>query len=163
MSEYQLTRKILARSFAQTWAGAKLEWELAEVSKAGPPEVCLCGHFPIIELCLIVNKVTKHEAIVGNCCARKFLGLPADKIAAALERVRKDPRRSLNAEAIPYAFKMGWLTEWERRYYLDIMGKRGLSPGQLSKRTEINVSLVKKMRAYEYTRGRDRARGRRFG
>ena len=62
MSEYQLTREIIALSFAQTWTEAKLEWEIAEVYRAGQPDACLCGHFPIIEVCVLVNKATRHEA-----------------------------------------------------------------------------------------------------
>ena len=33
MSEYRLTQEIMDRSFAKTWAEAKLEWEIAEVYK----------------------------------------------------------------------------------------------------------------------------------
>ena len=166
MSEYQLTREIIALSFAQTWTEAKLEWEIAEVYRAGQPDACLCGHFPIIEVCVLVNKATRHEAKVGNCCAKKFLGLRPDDILRALERVKRNPKKSLNAEAIAYAFKMGWITEWERRFYFDIEGMRGLSDGQISKRTEINKYLSKKMRAHEYASGRRgcgkvRARGAR--
>ena len=38
MSEYRLTQEIMDRSFAKTWAEAKLEWEIAEVYKAYEPE-----------------------------------------------------------------------------------------------------------------------------
>ena len=35
MSEYRLTQEIMDRSFAKTWAEAKLEWEIAEVTGQG--------------------------------------------------------------------------------------------------------------------------------
>ena len=54
---------------------------------------------------------------------------------------------------------MGWITPWERKFYFDIEGMRGLTDGQISKRTEINNNLVKKMRVHEYTSGR-RVRGK---
>lgn len=166
MSEYRLAQEILARSFAQTWAEAKLEWEIAEVYRARQPDACLCGHFPIIEVCVLVNKVTRHEAKVGNCCAKKFLGLRPDDILRALERVERNPKKALNAEAIAYAFKMGWITPWERKFYSDIVGMRGLTDGQISKRTEINEDLVNKMREHEYAScrmgsGKVRVRGAR--
>ena len=154
MSQYQLAQEIIALSFAQTWAEAKLEWEIAEVYRAGQPDACLCGHLPLIEVCVLVNKVTRHEAKVGNCCAKKFLGLRPDDILRALERVKRNPKKALNAEAIAYAFKMGWITLWEKRFSFDIEGVKSLSDGQISKRTEINENLVKKMRAYEYASGR---------
>jgi hypothetical protein len=68
MPEFQLTTEIIARSVATTWDAAKLEWSLLEVYEAEEPETCLCGHFPIIELCVLSNRRNQAEATVGNCC-----------------------------------------------------------------------------------------------
>jgi len=163
MSEYQLTREIIALSFAQTWTEAKLEWEIAEVYRAGQPDACLCGHFPIIEVCVLVNKATRHEAKVGNCCAKKFLGLRPDDILRALERVKRNPTKSLNAEAVQHAFKVGWIDEWERKFCLDILrkgrgirGKRKLSDKQTRMKIKINEKIAEKMRTHSHARGRSR-------
>lgn len=111
MSEYQLTERILALSAAKTWDEAKLEWSLAKVCKANEPSTCLCGHYPIIELCTIRNCVTGRSTIVGNCCVKKFLGLSSHKIFQAVARVEKDGWRALNAETIDYAYRnIGSLT-----------------------------------------------------
>lgn len=146
MSEYTLTEEIITRSVAEDWDAAKLEWSLFEVYEAEEPETCLCGHFPIIELCVLQNKHNHDFATVGNCCVKKFLGLESDKIFQAVKRVRKDSERALNAEAIEYGFNKGWINSWEKRFYLDTMRKRNLSPKQKTKRIQINEKFSQNLK-----------------
>jgi hypothetical protein len=146
MSEYQLTSQILQFSVARTWDEAKLEWGLLEVYEAEQPETCLCGHFPIIELCVLLNRRNQHQATVGNCCVKKFIGLPSDKIFQAVKRVRKDESKSLNAEAIQHAFDRSWISAWEKDFYFNILRKRNLSPKQAAKKAEINERILQRMK-----------------
>lgn len=146
MSEYKLASEIIALSDADNWDAAKLEWALQEVYEAEEPEKCLCGHFPIIELCILNNKHNGNHATVGNCCVKKFIGLPSDKIFQAVKRVRKDTSKSLNSEAIDHAFNRGWLTSWERDFYFDIMRKRDLTARQASKKQQINELVLQRMK-----------------
>lgn len=146
MPEYQLTSAIIERSHAKTWDEAKLEWALAEVYEADEPETCLCGHYPIVELCVLRNTRNQADATVGNCCVKKFIGLPSDKIFHAVKRVRKDASKSLNAEAIQHAFDRRWINEWECTFYFDIMRKRKLTAGQAAKKREINGLVLTRMR-----------------
>ncbi|WP_175673097.1 hypothetical protein [Burkholderia ambifaria] len=145
MSEFKLTAEIIARSKAKTWDLAKTEWSLAEVYEAEEPETCLCGHFPIIEICTLKNRVTGQTADVGNCCVKRFIGLPSDKIFQAVKRVRKDPSKSLNGEAIAHAFEKAWINEWERDFYLKIMRKRVLTSKQSEKKIQINEKIAMRM------------------
>lgn len=145
MSKYQLTKEIVARSESKIWDAAKLEWALEEVYESEVPETCLCGHFPIIEICLLRNKRNRNTATVGNCCVKKFIGLPSDKIFQAVKRVRKDAEKSLNAEAIQHAFDRGWISEWEKDFYFDIMRKRNLSLKQAAKKEQINEKFLHNM------------------
>ncbi|RQR47343.1 hypothetical protein DIE21_27525 [Burkholderia sp. Bp9140] len=145
MSEFKLTAEIIARSKANTWNLAKTEWSLAEVYEAEEPETCLCGHFPIIEICTLKNRVTGQTADVGNCCVKRFIGLPSDKIFQAVKRVRKDPSKSLNGEAIAHAFEKAWINEWERDFYLKIMRKRVLTSKQSEKKIQINEKIAMRM------------------
>lgn len=146
MSEYRLTKEIIARSVSSNWDEAKLEWELSEVYETDEPETCLCGHYPIIECCVLSNKLNRSSATVGNCCVKKFIGLPSDKIFQAVKRVRKDQEKSLNAEAIDHAYRSGWINEWEKNFYFDNMRKRNLTPKQRAKKLEINRQMLAKMR-----------------
>lgn len=146
MSQFQLTAEIINRSNAHTWDAAKLEWALLEVYEADEPETCLCGHFPIIELCVLHNKQNNSQATVGNCCVKKFIGLPSDKIFQAVKRIRKDLSKSLNAEAVDHAFTRGWLSEWERTFYFDIMRKRSLTAKQKAKKQQVNELVLSRMK-----------------
>jgi hypothetical protein len=146
VSKYLLTSEILSRSVARTWDEAKLEWSLLEVYESEEPETCLCGHFPIVELCVLTNRKNRMQATVGNCCVKKFIGLPSDKIFQAVKRIRKDESKSLNAEAIQHAFDRRWISEWEKDFYFNIMRKRNLSEKQATKKGEINQSVLARMK-----------------
>lgn len=146
MAEFQLTREILARSTTNTWDAAKLEWVLYEVFESDEPETCPCGHYPIIENCVLRNKTNGIFATVGNCCVKKFIGLPSDLIFQAVKRVRSDLSKSLNAEAIAYARDRDWINDWEQDFYFRIMRKRNLSEKQASKKRQINEKFVLRMR-----------------
>lgn len=127
MPEFKLITEICSLSQANSWDQAKREWSLEDVYEADEPETCLCGHFPIIEVCMLTNTLNGNSATVGNCCVKKFIGLPSDKIFQAVKRVRKDKSKSLNAAAIDHDFTKGWINNWERDFYLDIMRKRQLT------------------------------------
>ena len=146
MSEFRLAKEIIDRSHAKTWDQAKLEWVLNDVYEALEPETCLCGHYPIIELCNLRNKASGAFATVGNCCVKKFIGLPSDLIFQAVKRIRYDNTKSLNAEAIDYAHSKGWITDWDQTFYFDIMRKRKLSAKQESQKVRINVKFIANMR-----------------
>lgn len=146
LPEFRLTSEIINRSVSQTWDEAKLEWSLLEVYEADEPETCLCGHYPIIELCVIQNRLNGGRATVGNCCVKRFVGLPSDEIFQGVKRVRKDKSKSLNAEAIHHAFERGWIDSWQHDFYLDVMRKRRLTVKQKAKKLEINERVLQKMK-----------------
>ena len=141
-NQYQLTREIIARSSSQTWDEAKLEWELFSIYRQTEPDTCLCGHFPILELCVLRNRINGNEAIVGNVCVKKFLGLPSDLIFQAIARVSKDLSKGLNTETLDHARRKGWINDWEKEFYSDTMRKRSLSDKQLVKRVQINRKIM---------------------
>lgn len=146
VSEFKLIEEIIKLSSSNIWDTAKLEWKLDEIYEADEPRRCLCGHFPIIETCILKNKVNSNPATVGNCCVKKFIGLPSDKIFQAIKRVRKDSEKSLNVEAIDYAFNKHWINTWEKIFYLDVMRKRKLTVNQLQKKIQINEKLARNMK-----------------
>jgi len=146
MSGYKLASEIIALSTATVWDAAKLEWSLHEVFEADEPETCLCGHFPIIENCVLRNKTNGKFATVGNCCVKKFMGLPSDLIFQAVKRIRADSTKSLNAQAITYARERGWINDWESDFYFRIMRKRVLSDKQAAKKRQINEKFSLQMK-----------------
>ena len=123
-----------------------MEWALEEVFEADEPGTCLCGHFPIIELCILLNRLNGVRVTVGNCCVKNIIGLPSDRIFQAIKRIRRDESASLNAEAIEHAFRRGWIDDWQRKFYLDVMRKRNLTEKQLTKKLAINDLVLRNMK-----------------
>lgn len=145
MPEYKLTTEIINRSQSNNWDAAKLEWLLQDVFESDDPDTCLCGHFPINEICILRNRLSGNQVIVGNRCVKKFIGLPSDKLFQAIKRIRKDLESSLNADAIQHALERGWINQWERDFYLDVMRKRILSPKQTAVKVRINEKVLRNM------------------
>ena len=55
MAEFKLISEIISRSVADQWEEAKQEWTLKQIYMADEPEICLCGHYPIIECCILLS------------------------------------------------------------------------------------------------------------
>ena len=146
MSEYTLTKEILNLSESISWDEAKREWKLHNIYEADEFETCLCGHYPIKEVCVLQNSENKNLATVGNCCVKKFIGLPSDLIFQAVKRVRKDENKSLNLQAITHAYTKGWINDWEYKFSVDTMAKRKLTGSQLEKRMQVNKKLLNNMK-----------------
>lgn len=138
----QLKEAILALSAATDWEVARKEWSLVDISEADEPQTCLCGHFPIVEICTIANRVTNRQAEIGNRCVKRFLGLRSDLIFTAIKRIRKDIEKSLNADAIVFFHERGLLNAWEYGFLNDTMSKRSLSESQKAIRIELNRKVL---------------------
>ena len=138
----QLKERILAMSQATDWEVARKEWGLVGIHDGDEPETCLCGHFPIIEICHIHNRVTGKSTDVGNRCVKRFLGFRSDLIFAAIKRIRKDPTKALNANAVAYFHERRLLNAWEYGFLQSTMRKRNLSAAQLATRLKINQKVL---------------------
>ncbi len=153
MSEFRLTSEIIARSTSKVWDQAKREWRLIEVYESDTPETCLCGHFPIIEICVLKNSTTNTVVDVGNCCVKKFIGINSPLIFEGLKRVQKDVTAALNEAAIDYAVDRKWINSWEEGFLRDTMRKRSLTGSQIATRTKINTKVITN---FKFNKGRGR-------
>lgn len=145
-NEYQLTQRILELSESDQWALARTEWDLEEIHFNDEPTTCLCTHFPIIEVCVLRNRRNSNVAEVGNVCVNKFIGLPSMIIFDGLKRVAKEDSKALNSDAAQYAYRKGWVNDWEYRFLNDTRRKQLLSGKQMAKRQEINQRILFKMK-----------------
>ena len=145
-NEYQLAQRIVELSEADNWQGARAEWDLHEVYFSDEPEKCLCSHYPIIEVCVLYNRMNGSLAEVGNVCVNKFIGLPSKIIFDGLKRVAKDQSKALNADASHYAFRKGWVNGWEYGFLNSTARKLVLTGSQIAKRIEINSRVLAKIR-----------------
>jgi hypothetical protein len=106
------------------------------------PGTCLCGHFPIIEHCVLRNCKTGKKTVVGNCCVKKFMGLSEELLFRLLRRIRRNPKTALNEKEIERVYGIGWITDWERRFCLSTRTKQNPTPKQENIRLEINRKLL---------------------
>lgn len=144
MSQFQLTTELLKLSRSQNWDEAKLEWELVDIERVEDPETCLCGHYPILEICTIKNRKTNKNADVGNCCVKKFID-KSDKIFRSVAKVRKDSEKSVNAETLDFALNKNWISPKDYGFYMNILRKRGLTEKQLSWKKSINQKIMSRI------------------
>jgi len=142
----KLRSEIVSLSDAKTWDAAHLEWSLARIEFAEEPEACLCGHFPIVELCYLHNRVNSNEALVGNVCVTRFFDLGSDLVFAGLRRVLADVTRPLNDAAIDFAVEQRWIDGWEENFLRDTARKRLPSPRQMAVRLRINTVVLARVR-----------------
>lgn len=120
----QLKAEMIARSHDKDWQQAKLEWDLELVFQVSNPQVCLCGHQPILQICSLKNHLTGQQAEVGNVCVERFLGIRSRRIFSALKRIRADLKRSLNKEAIAMFQKLKVISYHDAEEYLTFYRKR---------------------------------------
>lgn len=139
---------IVAKSVSKHWGTAKLEWVLKTIWFAEPkePESCLCGQFPILEVCVIQNRLNENRVQVGNCCVKRFLGLPSNIVFQGLKRIQQSPEKALNEAATEYAIERGWLTEWDIKFLNNTRRKHKLTPRQMEFRMSINQKVLTRLR-----------------
>jgi hypothetical protein len=145
MGHSTLVHEIMQLSDASEWELAKTEWVIKLVYFSKAPATCLCGHHPISELCIVSNKKNHNEAIVGSCCAKKFMELPSGKIFNAVKRAKKKADTSLNEETITHVYKQKWISQWEYDFYITTCRKRKLTDKQIEMRKKINEKILARM------------------
>jgi hypothetical protein len=148
MSDSRLRQEILRLSSSQDWEQARAEWIMLDVSERPEGATCLCGHHPIHDLCRLANTSNGAEALVGNCCVKRFLGLPSAAIFAGLKRIGADPSKSMGDEALALALRNGWVAGWEGALYHQAARKPTCSEAQSAKKIEINLRVLSMTRQH---------------
>ena len=139
----KLTEEILKLSVAKFWDRAKLEWNFENAYQSEEKQTCLCGHYPIRKICVIKNKGNSSRTEVGNCCVNKFFDIEeGNKIFTSIDRLKKDPSKSMSTDAVEFLKRKNILNDYEVNFYNSIIKKRDLSDKQLKKKREINGKLL---------------------
>ena len=149
---WKLPQVIVGLSEGDKWPQVLREWKLDYVEhleRGEGSETCMCTHYPIREVCHIVNTQNHHSAIVGNCCVKKFEGETAfkgtHKIFEALSRIRRDKEASASKALIKYAYNHDIIDEAGYRFYIDIGRKRKLSEKQRSWKISLNHKMIRQI------------------
>lgn len=140
---YKLTSEIVNLSTSKNWDSAKREWTFDFAYYSDSLETCLCGHYPIKNICVIKNVTNDISTEVGNCCINKFLGIDdGNKIFTSIKRLKEDISKSISAEVIDYMKEKKLLNNFEYEFYTDTFRKRKLSEKQLEVREKINRKFL---------------------
>jgi hypothetical protein len=137
-------------SHADTFIRAKLEWET--VAMWDEYNYCLCGHI-IRETCLIRNIITHKEAIVGNCCVKKFWNtISIDKYFKILNRIDKNIETTIKeCNFIKTLLTNKFINNWEYDFYMSIKdkSKSKLTTKQLRKKVLIHKKILRKCKEHK--------------
>lgn len=145
-NQFKLTKEIINLSNNNNWEQAKSEWKLNYIERSEEPLTCLCGHYPINELCYMINSVNNNETIIGNVCVTKFLNIDSESLFSALRKIYKDNTKPISSELAKYALENELINNWEYSFSIDTKSKRKLTDNQLQKRIQINNKLIYKIR-----------------
>lgn len=140
---YKLTEEIIKLSNSDYWDTAKNEWNFEYAYSSEELQTCLCGHYPIKNICVLKNTENRNETEVGNCCVNKFLGIDeGNKIFTSIKRLKEDITKSMSLEVLEYLNKKKVLSDFDYSFYSDTIRKRKLSEKQLNIRKRINQKLI---------------------
>ena len=148
-NEWKLREEIIAMSQADNFEEAKKEWILERVYKG--LGVCLCGHSPILNLCVLRNTKNNEKTIVGSSCVQKFIGIKTEHLFKSYELIVKNPEAYLDLLFIEYLFKHDVINEWEYEFLKSTFRKKfeWLSEKQKDKRLQINRKIIAYMELKE--------------
>jgi hypothetical protein len=122
----QLKSVILENSKSSNWYDAVKEWELESVYHKRDG-ICICGHNPITERCVIRNSTSGNVLEVGNVCVKKFnreeLSFAVDKIVSCITRSRKKVYTEwrANREIVTLFHDNCILNDWEYLFYMNVL------------------------------------------
>jgi hypothetical protein len=138
-----LKREITKLSHSDDWKAVTQEWYFS-YSWHEYEGKCLCTHTPIYEHCLIKNKVTNNEAVVGNYCVENFMEMDIVPIVFGMDKIIDDPTKGISSKAlIGWLSDQGWLTPSEVAFCNETGRKRNnLTSTQWRKRLEINERIT---------------------
>ena len=141
--KYRLAERLLEQSKSTLWNEAKHEWKFENVWWFDEYQTCLCGKYPIREVCELVNLETGERAYVGNCCVKSFFNIDLqDSIFTSMRKITQDINKAVHCRCVKYAFDKGWIDEGDLNFYLSICHKRKLSFKQKRNKVRINKEIL---------------------
>jgi hypothetical protein len=119
--KYKLIGNITKLSVSNNWEDAKEEW-IPDYISISEGLSCLCGKYPITQLCHMRNKINNNTTIVGNCCVTKFLGQTSQ-----IKMFKAISENKINKDLIELASKKYLIVPTEKAFLLRTWRKRKLS------------------------------------
>jgi len=141
--QFKLTDEIIALSVSKFWESAKNEWNFEYAYYSEINQTCLCGHYPIKNICVIRNTKNNNTTEIGNCCINKFLDIEdGNKIFTSILRLKDDLTKSMSEEVLDYLNSKKIIDDYEYKFYSNILRKKNLTDKQLDIKKRINQKLL---------------------
>lgn len=145
-NNWVLREELIKRSYAKKWSKAIKEWDLVSIESSEGQKKCLCSHYPIRELCHILNRKTGNKTIVGNVCVKLFakdtLYRKTNRMFNSLHGIKKNRSRSANKTLLKQAFKQKILSKGEFEVYNSIWKKRSISERLQRYKCSLNQRII---------------------
>jgi len=149
---YKLKEKLLSLSNSNDWSSAENEWILDHIyyiEKWETYETCSCGHYPIQEVCVIINSENNNTTIVWNVCIKKFIDqIDSWNLFDWLKRISRDLSSWPSKELIEYSFLKWHITEYEYNFCKSRFGKQNFYWKQMKFRQTINQKILDKIQKF---------------
>ena len=146
---WKLIEEIIKRSKSNIWDEAKREWFFnnVEFANRSSKKTCLCGHYPIVELCHLTNRYTNEDVVVGNVCVTKFMhvDVPVAQIIPSILRIKDNLSNSINDKLLDVVIDKNLINDWEIGFYSDTIRKRKLSFKQEHVRKRMNSKIIQSL------------------
>ncbi|QBO59586.1 hypothetical protein [Chryseobacterium salivictor] len=140
---FRLAEEIINLSESKEWDFAKLEWSFEFAYYADELQKCLCGHYPIKNICVIKNQKNSFVTEVGNCCINKFLGIEdGNKIFSSIKKLKENIAASMSAEVIEYIYRKKGISDFDYKFYKSIYRRRIMSTKQCEIKKRINQQFL---------------------
>lgn len=127
----RLIAELLKRSESKDWATARAEWEYFSSEVLEGYETCLCGQYPIRELCWMRNRSTNEVAAIGNVCVLYFVDRDLAGLFSSIKRVTEEKDKKLDWRLVESAWRAGVITRFDLEWYSETFSKRR-SDGRVS-------------------------------
>ena len=145
--DWRLIQAVLENSISEDWDGAIDEWDQIGWDYVQSDGTCACGKQHISELNFVRNRFTGIELIIGSECINKFFNYQIQGLHASINKVIKEPHKSLHMDIIRTAYHNGIINQWEKNFYLDVYRKqsRSMSYKQIQTKESINSKILNKI------------------
>lgn len=142
MPKEKLKESIIENSINKDRESAKSEWEVIDIYLKPSYTTCLCGKYPISEVCELQNKNNLKKVIVGNGCVKYFFDINHGYIYKGIKKIKEDIDGVVSKKILEYAFKKWRIDAKQKSFY--VVKKNQKNPWEylLGIRQEVNKILL---------------------
>jgi len=142
IKQYKLFKELISLSVSANWNEAKDEWFLDHIYDAEEAKTCICGHYPILQICVIKNRINSIMTFTGNCCIKHITGDFTKKMFVSLKKVEADIDKSLSIDFVILCYKAGYIDNYELEFYKKLHKKRIISDKQIKFKIALNEKIL---------------------